>query len=176
MAKTSGGVRTLQEGSREYNKRLKEVHKLEASGKYSSVIFSQNGGGYVAIEKNQEERDPDELKAARILADNGYKIELLTSKGKPNGKKSPEGYLFQKLYDQKTPTRTVDLSSTIKNALSTAREQEVKVVVLYSKNHVFSKEDVARAIRRFEGTSSYRFDDILVVADNGHIHRHKHNK
>lgn len=176
MAKTSGGVRTLKTGSREYNNRLKEVEELRASGKYSSVVFSEKGGGYVAIEKNQEERYSDELKAAHILADNGYKIKLLTSKGKPNGEKSPEGYLFQKLYDQKTPKGTGEPNKTIKNALSNAKKQKVKVVVLYSKNHIFSKEDVARAIRRFEGTSSYRFDDILVVADNGHIHRHKHNK
>lgn len=88
MAKTSGGVRTLKIGSREYRKRESEVNDMIASGKYQSVKMS-SGGGYVAVEKSTFKHKPEELEAANILAGKGYKVILKNESGIG---KTPDGY------------------------------------------------------------------------------------
>lgn len=76
MAKTSGGVRTYKNGSSTYLKRQAEVEAMRARGKHSSVEMGK-GGGYVAIEKSPAKHKPEELEAARILSDKGYKVTLV---------------------------------------------------------------------------------------------------
>ena len=80
MAKTSSGVRTYKQGTSTYNKRQAEVVAMRESGKYSSVEIGK-GGGYVAIEKSPARHKPEELEAARILADKGYKVVLKDESG-----------------------------------------------------------------------------------------------
>ena len=72
MAKTAGGVRTYRQGTSTYRKRLAEVHAMRASGEYSSVEMGK-GGGWLAIEKSTARHKPEELEAARILADKGHR-------------------------------------------------------------------------------------------------------
>lgn len=171
MAKTSGGVLTLKTGSREYNKRLKEVEELRANGKYSSVIFSENGGGYVAIEKSKARRDNNELAASKVLADNGYKVILKNEEGEI---RTPDGYIFSTSFEQRTPTK--DGANTIRNALNHARQKRANIAVIYSKEHIFTRQSVEQGLRLYEDAHRYRFNQILIVADNGRIHKHKHNK
>lgn len=90
MAKTSGGVRTYRQGSSTYLKRQAEVEAMRASGKYSSIEMSK-GGGYVVIEKSTARHMPEELEAARILADKGYKVILKDEATGLHGVKHPTG-------------------------------------------------------------------------------------
>lgn len=174
MGKTTGGLRNLTNGSREYLQRQREVGEMIASRKYSSVEFSDEGGGYVAIEKSSARHKPEELEAAKILARKGYKVILKNEGGLGMGVKTVDGYIFNVSFEQRTPTK--DSPNTIKNALKHAREKQADIALIYSKNHAFSRESVAEGLRRWEDASSYRFKSILVVADNGHVHRYKHNK
>lgn len=80
MAKTSGGVRTYRQGSSTYRKRQTEVEAMRASGRYSSVEIGR-GGGWLAIERSTARHKPEELEAARILADKGYKVILKDEAG-----------------------------------------------------------------------------------------------
>lgn len=169
MAKTSGGVRTYRQGSSTYRKRQAEVEALRTSGKYSSVEMGK-GGGYVAIEKSPARHKPEELEADRILADKGYKVVLKNESGEV---RTPDGYLFKASFEQRTPAK--DGANTIRNALFHARNKKADVAVLYSKQHAFSRKSVEDGIKLYEEAHPYRFKQIIIVADNGNIHRHRHN-
>ena len=170
MAKTSGGVRTYRQGSSTYRNRQAEVETMRQSGKYSSVEVGK-GGGYVAIEKSTAKHKPEELEAARILAEKGYKVTLKDEGGQVM---TPDGYLFSASFEQRTPTK--DGANTIRNALFHARDKRANVALIYSKGGVFSRESVEQGIRLYEDANSYRFKRIIVVSDKGNVHRHKHNK
>ena len=173
MAKTAGGVRNYRQGTSTYRKRLAEVYAMRASGEYSSVEMGK-GGGWLAIEKSTARHKPEELEAARILADKGYKVTLKNEAGLGLNIKTPDGYLFSASFEQRTPTK--DGANTIRNALFHAREKKADIALIYSKGHAFTRESVEKGIRLYEDASEYRFKNIIVVADNGHIHRHRHNK
>lgn len=170
MAKTSGGVRTYRQGSSTYRKRQAEVAAMRESGRYSSVEMGK-GGGWLAIEKSTARHKPEELEAARILADNGYKVTLKNESGQV---RTPDGYLFTASFEQRTPTK--DGANTIRNALYHARNKGADVAVIYSRNHTFTRNSVESGIKLYEQSHDYRFKRIIVVADNGNVHRYRHNK
>lgn len=171
MGKSAGGVRTLKTGSQEYNRRQQEVAAMIASEKYSSVEFSPNGGGYVAIEKSAAKHKSEEIEAAKILASKGYKVVLKNESGEAI---TPDGHLFSVSFEQRTPTN--DSATTIRNALNHARHKSADIAVIYSKNHTFTRQAVKGGLKLYEDAHNRRFKQILIVADNGHIHRYKHNK
>ena len=151
MAKTSGGVRTYQQGTSTYRKRQAEVEAMRASGRYSSVEIGK-GGGYVAIEKSPARHKSEELEAARILADKGYKVVLKNESGQV---RTPDGRIFSASFEQRTPT---------------------KDALIDSKGGVFTRQSVEKGIGLYEDGHRYRFKRIIIVSDNGYIHRYKHNK
>lgn len=170
MAKTAGGVRTYRKGSSAYRKRQEEVSAMRESGRYSSVDMGK-GGGWLAIEKSTARHKPEELEAARILSDKGYKVTLKDEGGQV---RTPDGYLFSASFEQRTPTK--DGANTIRNALYHARNKGADVAVIYSRNHAFTRGSVENGIKLYEQSHDYKFKRIIVVADNGNVHRYRHNK
>lgn len=170
MAKTSGGVRTYKSGSSTYRKREAEVEAMRMSGKYSSVEMGKSGG-YLAIEKSSARHKPEELEAAKIFANKGYKVTLKNESGEL---KTPDGYLFKASFEQRTPVR--DGANTIRNALFHARNKKADVAVIYSKGHTFSRKSMEEGVKLYEEAHAYRFKRIIVVSNNGHIHRYSHDK
>lgn len=170
MAKTSGGIRTYRPGSDTYGKREAEVMAMRASGRYSSVEMGR-GGGWLAVEESPMKHKPEELEAARILADKGYKVTLKNESGQV---RTPDGHIFSASFEQRTPTK--DGANTIRNALYHARNKGADIAVIYSRNHAFSRESVEGGIEQYEQMHGYRFKRIIIVADNGNVHRYRHNK
>lgn len=173
MAKTSGGVRTYNQGSSTYHKRQVEVAAMRASGRYSSMEM-EKGGGYVAIEKSPVRHKPEELEAARILADKGYKVTLKNEAGLGYKVKTPDGYLFTASFEQRTPKGNTD--TNIRSSLYHARDKKADIPVLYMKGSGHTRQSVEGGIKAFENASKYRFKQIIIVTEDGKIHRHKHNK
>lgn len=167
MGKTSGGNRILKTGSREYRRRGKEVEEMLASGKYSSVSLSVKGGGYVAIEKSPAKHKPEEIEAATILANRGYKVILKNEAGQT---RTPDGELFSISFEQRTPT-----SAPVYKALEHARTKNVQIALIYDKHHIYQRADIDRGIKEYESLNGYRFKQIIVVAHDGKVHKHKHN-
>ncbi|MDE6535447.1 MAG: hypothetical protein K2K82_05490 [Muribaculaceae bacterium] len=172
MAKTSGGVRNVPIGSTAYNNRLNEVAAMRASGKYSSVEMAENGTGWVAIENSLAKHKPEEIEAARILANHGYKVTLGDEAG---DKTVSEGKLFLSSYEQRTPDGKSNTANNIKNALGHGRDKQAKIAVIYQKNGKHTREQVEQGIRDFEATSKYRFQRIIIVTRDGRLHHHLHN-
>ena len=175
MAKPGGGTRKLKNGSREYNKRLKEVESMRASGKYSSVEMGVHGG-YLAIEKSKTQHKPEEIEAGKILADNGYKVIL---KNEDGHRATGDGTLFSIEYEQRTPTKGG--AHGVLKAIEHARikvmkgAEEVQIPVIFDKNRLYNKAMVEDGIKLYERLNRIRFKEIIVVSANGHVHRHKHN-
>lgn len=173
MVKLSGGSRRLKGGSLEYNRREIAFQQLMNSGKYSYGYFSQKGGGYVLIEKSSVRHKPEEIEAARLMADKGYKVTL---KDEAGTMKTPDGKIFDAMFEQRTPDGTQNLADNIVNALRHGRDKRSDMVVIYQKNGRHSRQAVEQGIKMYESKSNHRFKEIVVITRDGRIHRHKHNK
>lgn len=169
MAKTSGGVRTYQKGSVTYQKRQAEVARMIASGKYSSVKMGK-GGGYVAIEKSPAKHKREEIEAASILANKGYKVVL---KNEAGFSKTADGYLFNASFEQRTPKG--NSAQNFKKALGHAADKNADVLVAYMRRGQHTRKSVEDGIKKFEEYNSKKFKQIIIVTEDGRIHRHKHN-
>ena len=169
MAKTSGGVRKYSKGSSTYLKRQAEAETMRRSGKYSSVEMGK-GGGYVAVEKSSAKHKPEELEAARILANKGYKVMLKDESG---GKITPDGFIFKASFEQRTPQ-----AGSYKNfvkGLEHAKKKVASVAVMYDKYGVHTRSSVKKGLSRYEYLNKYRFKEVIVISKDGRIHRHKHD-
>lgn len=169
MAKTSGGVRTYNQGSSTYRKRQVEVAAMRASGHYSSVEMGK-GGGYLAIEKSPARHKPEELEAARVLADKGYKVIL---KNEAGSRVTPDGFLFKASFEQRTPQS--GNSKNFVKGLEHAKKKVANVAVMYDKYGVHTRSSVENGLSQYEYLNKYRFKEVIVISKDGRIHRHKHN-
>lgn len=171
MAKTSGGVRNVPVGSTAYNNRLAEVAAMRASGKYSSVEMAENGTGWVAIENSSTKHKPEEIEAARHLADKGYKVTLTDESG---SKVVKDGDLFTASFEQSTPTAKGEKG--VNKALEHVKKKGVDVAVIYDKHRTYNRAEIEAGIRRDESYNKYRFTKIIVVGSTGNVHVHTHNQ
>lgn len=170
MAKVSGGTRILKTGSKEWAAREKEVSEMQKSGKYSSVTFHKEGGGYVAVEQSKMKHKKEELEAAAFLAKKGYKVILKDEAGQVA---TPDGFLFKATFEQRTPT--VGEAKGFKNSLEHAKKKNAEIAIVYDKNYVYHRKDVDAGIKLYESLNNYKFKQIIVIASDGMVHRHKHN-
>jgi len=180
MAKISGGVRTLKTGSKEYNARKVDVDNMKNSGLYSEVYFSQKSGGYMAVEQSPFGHKPEEIRAAKILANNGYKMILKNEAGHLT---TPDGKIFSYFYEQHTPSKTsfhksLEHAKNKHEKLIRMGKPGIDVALVYVKYNRYSKKDVVEGIKKYESYQSnrHRFNQIIVVTPKGRIHRHRHNK
>ena len=169
MAKTAGGVRTYRQGTSTYQKRFEEVGRLRMSGRYSSVDIGK-GGGWLAIEKSRFPHKPEEIEAARILGDKGYKVMLKNESGM---ERTPDGYLFKASFEQRTP-QGGSYRNVVKG-LEHAKKKSSDIAVLYDKHGVHTRSSIEKGLSQYEYLNKYRFKEIIVISKDGRIHRHKHN-
>lgn len=178
MVKLSGGSRTLAGGSREYTRREAEFGMLMQSGRYSSGYFSQKGGGYYVVEESTAKHKPEELEAARFMADKGYVVTMIDESNKDRGikVKTPDGRVFEASFEQRTPDGIHNTAENIRSALRHGRDKGCDMVVIYQKYGKHSRQSVEQGIRMYEERSSHRFKQIMVITRDGRIHRHVHKK
>lgn len=151
MVKLSGGSRRLKGGSREYNRREIAFQQLMNTGRYSYGYFSQKGGGYVLVEKSTARHKPEEIEAARLMADKGYKVTL---KDEAGTMKTPDGKIFDATFEQRTPDGTQNLADNIMNALRHGRDKKSDMVVIYQKNGRHLRQAVEQGIKMYESKSN----------------------
>ncbi len=170
MAKQSGGVRNVHAGGGAHKSRMDEVAKMRASGRYSSVEMAVNGTGWVAIEKSKAKHKPEEIEAARHLADKGYKVTLGDESGSVT---VPDGRLFSATFEQKTPeARGI---KGVNKALEHAKKKRTDVAVIYDKHRIYSRQQMEDGIKHYEPHNKFRFKKIIVVGASGNVHVHTHN-
>lgn len=166
MVKLSGGSRVLKTGSRKYSGREKEFNDLMASGNYSVGYFSKKGGGYYVIEKSPMKHKPEEIEAARLMADKGY---IITLKDESGSIATPDGYVFSAGFEQSTPIG--GSVNNFKNCLEHARDKpDVTAAVVYMKYSGHTKDTVREGIKRYSQHNSKKLT-VYVVSKRGDIHR-----
>lgn len=176
MVQVKGGVRNVSRTSKAYQNRLREVEKMRASGKYSSVEMPRNGTGWVAIEKSRMKHTSDEIEAAFYMAKAGYKVTLKSEEGHAV---TPDGFLFSFAYEQKTPH--IKTEKGIIKALGHAKSKErsglrIDIAVIYDKFDNYSGKDVEDGIRAFEKLNKKRFRGIIFITKTGRVFVHRHNE
>lgn len=132
--------------------------------------MAENGTGWVAIEKSPAKHKPEEIEAARYLADKGYKVTL---KDEGSDVKTPDGYLFSSSFEQRTPTAKGEKGFS--KSLEHAKHKRAKVAVVYDKHRTYNRREVESGIRRYESLNKFRFEKIIVIGSNGSVHVHSHN-
>lgn len=162
---------------------------MQASGNYSEVYFSEKTGGYYAIEKSTMDHKPEEIEAAKHMADAGYKV-VLTDEG--GSGVSADGKVFNFVYEQSTPNpehpRTNDsLSNSVKNALQYGVEKvkkaernhqddfKVDVAVIFDKHHSYRAKHIEAGITQFELYGKFHYKKIIVISKSGNVYEHSHN-
>ena len=166
MVKLSGGSRTLTGGSREYSRREVEFHQLMNSGRYSNGYFSGKGGGYYLVEKSSTSHKPEEIEAARFMADKGYKITL---KDEAGDVRTPDGYVFSAGFEQSSPKG--DSVNNFKNCLEHARDKPgASAAVVYMRDAGHTKANVKAGIAKYRQHNSKPLR-VYVVTKDGRIHR-----
>lgn len=166
MVKLSGGSRNLKGGSKEYNAREKEFADMMQSGKYSKGYFSEKGGGYYVVENSKAAHKPEELEAARFLADKGYKVTL---KDEAGSIRTPDGYIFKAGFEQATPKG--DSVNNFNKCLNHAKSKPgATAAVVYMKSGTHSKGTIKNAIDSYSQHNTKKLD-VYVITKDGRIHR-----
>ncbi len=166
MVKLSGGSRSLKGGSREYSRREVEFHQLMNSGRYSSGYFSDKGGGYYIVENSRAKHKPEELEAARFMADKGYIVTLTDEAGSV---KTPDGKIFRASFEQSTPEG--DSVNNFNKCLNHAKEKpDATAAVVYQKKGRHTKETIRQAIKSYSEHNNKKLD-VYVITRDGRIHR-----
>lgn len=168
MAKDYGGDRMVEQHTQPYADVKKKVEEMKASGKYSEVEMTSNGGIY-AVEKGKARHKPEEKEAAKHMAKAGYQVTLKDETGVA---KTPDGYVYSFSFEQRTPTKG---GVSFKYALKHAASKQADVAVVYDKHQVYHRLDVENGIKQFELHSNYRFKRIIVVSKSGNVYEHSHN-
>jgi hypothetical protein len=139
-----------------------------ASGDYSGGYFSAKSGGYYVIENSPATHKPEEIEAARIMANQGYKVKLKDESGEV---RTPDGEIFNVGFEQSTPSGESESVNNFKNALEHARDKpNAKAAVVYMKYANHTRETIGKAIDKYSQYNSKKLD-VFVVTRDGRIHR-----
>ena len=93
----------------------------------------------------------------------------------PTKVKTPDGRVFDATFEQRTPDGKQNTPENIRSALRHGRDKRSDMVVIYQKQGKHSRQAVEQGIKMYEAQSKHRFQQIIVVTQDGRIHRHKHN-
>lgn len=177
MAKAGGGTRNYSGNAKVMASRRSEYDSLVASGDYRSSYFDNSGGFVVTHNKHNEIGDTNLNKedvAARILAQHGYKIYLMSEYSYITGNKKYDGFADHSMMDIKTINSAGP--NTIKRAIEDAAKQKVDVVILYQNTSAMTKSYVQSQIQLFRdkspATAKQQIKKVIVVGASGRVHRH----
>ena len=186
MAKNSGSTKRVAPNTMSKDESRDAFSSALGSGNYdiSRSYFSEEGNGSVLFHKGHNIVD-SEIEAAKIMADNGYDVQLTPEndrryvkivKGKD---KYVEGTVSAIEFEQATPNptnRTVEgRTRSVNKALEHAMGKEADIALIYDKYNSFHREDIDRGIKRFEKLNKHRFKAILTVNTRREVHEWWHN-
>lgn len=168
-----GGVRPVSKTGKAYQNRLREYTAKMSSVGYSDGYFSKESGGFYVVVKSRYPHKREEIEAARILADKGYKVYLQDEVGSFS---KGDGILFTFSYEQSTPDKA-NGAHGVKKCLGHAKEKGVQIALIYDKYERFNEKIVNDGIAEYEKhVKNYRFARIIVIESNGRIVNYRHNK
>lgn len=166
-----GGVRPVGSESKAYQNRLREFNARMATSGYSKGYFSVSGGGFYVVTRSKYPHKKEELEAAHILADHGYKVYLQDEVGSVS---KGDGVIFTFSYEQITPDKASGAHG-FKKCLEHAKLKRVQISLVFDKNRRFVPADIYGGVALFEKHFTYRFSKMIVIDNSGKIHTYKHD-
>lgn len=166
-----GGVRPVSKTGKAYQNRFREFSAKIASVGYSDGYFNKDTGGFYLIERTKYRHKKEEVEAARILADKGYKVYLKNEMGEMS---KGDGVIFTFSYEQITPDKASGPHG-VKKCIDHAKLKRVQVSLIYDKNGRFSQNEILKGIAEYERHASYRFEKIMVIDTIGRIHNYRYD-
>lgn len=188
--KSVGGLRvisTVNNGS--FAQNAANFRSAIATGKYDiEKSYLSDSGAYVLFEKGHEYH-PDEIEAAKAMADHGIIVEMgvegdparaTAVDAKGNYKFSDGTLSIAKLsYEQSTrDSLTTTAERSVKKALEHAKTKGASVAVIYDRGGVFHRSDIQAGIEKYESFkgNEHRFKAILVVDKKQNVYEWSHSK
>ena len=94
--------------------------------------------------------------------------------------KSPDGKIFNFVYEQRTPKEAAGAKG-IQKSIEHARkkvtaDQNIDVALIYDKYKRFNRKNIEDGIKLYEKNNKHRFKRIIVVSANGNIHTYTHTQ
>lgn len=169
MAKDSGADRMVEKYAQPFDEVRKQVEEMKASGKYSTVEMTKNGGIF-AVEKGKARHKLEEIEAGQHMAKAGYQVTL---KDETGAVKTPDGYIYSFTFEQRTPSTKG--SRSVMKALEHAKSKPADIAVIYDKNYVYHRETIEQGLSLYEHYNDYRFKRIIVISKSGNVYEHSHN-
>ena len=175
MGKPTGGTRYVKPSDASKAKNLTDFNNRMATGFYdtSKSFVSAVSGAYVAYMTGHN-YFPEEIEAARYLADAGFNV-VLTPEG--NGY---EGTVSQITFEQTTPKSITNTAeTTIKNAIKHANTKRSNIALIYDKNSLFHREDIEKGMKAYQKSDKAwqkKVKAVLVVNSKGEVWEHQFDK
>lgn len=166
-----GGVRPVGSESKSYQNRLREFNARMATPSYSKGYFSRATGGFYVVEKSKFPHKKEEIEAARIMADKGYKVYLKDETGEFS---KGDGMIFTFSYEQITPDKAKGAHG-VKKCIEHAKLKRVQVSLIFDKYGRFSLREIREGITEYEKHNSYLFQKIMIIDKNTVIHTYRHD-
>lgn len=130
----------------------------------------QSGFCFV-VENSRAKHKPEELEAARFMADKGYIVTLTDEAGNV---KTPDGKIFRASFEQSTPEG--DSVNNFNKCLNHAKEKPgATAAVVYQKKGRHTKETIRQAINSYSEHNTKKLD-VYTITKDGRIHRWRTHK
>lgn len=169
MAKDYGADRMVEKYAQPFDAVKKQVEEMKASGKYSTVEMTNNGGIF-AIENGKARHKLEEIEAGRHMAKSGYHVTLKDETGYT---KTPDGYVYSFSFEQRTPN--TDGARSVMKSLEHAKTKSSDVAVIYDKYHKYNRNTIEKGLSVYEQYNKYRLKRIIVISKSGNVYEHSHN-
>jgi len=154
------------------NRYLYEIYKINPD--YYDVEFDEASGGMKATHKDHC-FDPDkgiyEEEVQNIGFNNGYSVILTSEKGKGIGENYTEGLWNNKQFEIATcENANTNNNNIVKGLKHCASKDGNEVAILYFYKGKYIKNDVKRAIGRYDGLKEHiasykKFKEIYVLCE-----------
>lgn len=190
MGKPTGGTRYVKPSDASKAKNLTDFNNRMATGFYdtSKSFVSAVSGAYVAYMTGHN-YFPEEIEAARYLADAGFNVvltpegngyEIYATNVKRGNYKYSEGTVSQITFEQTTPKSITNTAeTTIKNAIKHANTKRSNIALIYDKNSLFHREDIEKGMKAYQKSDKAwqkKVKAVLVVNSKGEVWEHQFDK
>lgn len=177
MSKPSGGTRNYSDRTKTLAKRRAEFDSVVAKNEYRSQYFDKSGG-YFVIHKDHNAINGTtnkEDKAAKTLAEHGYRAYLMSEKNYIDGFKKNNGFVDHTTVDFKTISTAGKYS--IERALKDASLQGAELCVMVQNIKEMTRKYVENQFAMYKQYAKGKEANIkalwVISMDGNRIHKHR---
>lgn len=176
MSKPSGGTRNYSYRPKTLSKRRAEFDRIVAKGYYKDSYFDKSGGYYVIHQDHNEINGTTNKEnfGARVLAEHGYRVYLMSEKNYIEGFKRNDGFVDHATVDFKTMSTAGKY--TLERNLKDASLQKAEICVVIQNTKDLTTEYVERQWQAYKAHAKGNEAKVkalwVISMDGKRIHKH----